>query len=218
MPHLAGESSLPSGAGSSAQSRVTISSSSSTDASSSESRSAKTGKKRSRVDDDSSLSDNHDSKAPSFEAQSTAECLRARKRKRKERVVPVVSDDVTSATPVSLETEDISDEVRRRLQLKEERRRKRDARAEKRKRESLLSNASVSSAAAGVDNSKPSRKKPRLQPTPLSEGTTNEGRQRAPARAAEPKERKLEPDPDIDAEGATRRKRLRKERPSSAAP
>jgi hypothetical protein len=52
--------------------------------------------------------------------------------------------------PVSLETEDISDEVQRRLKIKEEQRRKRDAKPEKRKRDrdSLASNASTSSLAS----------------------------------------------------------------------
>jgi hypothetical protein len=56
--------------------------------------------------------------------------------------------------PVALETEDISDEVQRRLKIKEEQRRKRetDVKPEKRKRDrdSLASNGSSSSLLLGM--------------------------------------------------------------------
>lgn len=67
------------------------------------------------------------------------------KRKRTDVAIPGADDDVQSAIPVSLETEDISDEVQRRLEIKEEQRRKRDSKPEKRKRErdSLASNSST---------------------------------------------------------------------------
>ncbi|KAL2864502.1 uncharacterized protein BJX67DRAFT_221428 [Aspergillus lucknowensis] len=71
------------------------------------------------------------------------------KRKRTGFTVPGDDEDVRDIIPVSLETEDISDEVQRRLEIKEEQRRKRDAGPEKRKRErdNLASNGSSSSLA-----------------------------------------------------------------------
>lgn len=64
--------------------------------------------------------------------------------------MPGADQDVRDVMPVSLETEDISDEVQRRLKIKEEQRRKRDAKPEKRKRDrdSLASNVSTSSLAS----------------------------------------------------------------------
>ncbi|KAL4981788.1 hypothetical protein BDW68DRAFT_171854 [Aspergillus falconensis] len=78
------------------------------------------------------------------------------KRKRVDVAIPGADQDVRDVMPVSLETEDISDEVQRRLKIKEEQRRKRDAKPEKRKRDrdSLVSNASTSSLAS----SKPRKK------------------------------------------------------------
>lgn len=69
------------------------------------------------------------------------------KRKRTDVVIPGADEDVQGAIPVSLETEDISDEVQRRLEIKEDQRRKRDSKPEKRKRErdSLASTTSTSS-------------------------------------------------------------------------
>lgn len=68
----------------------------------------------------------------------------ASKRKRGDRILPSGDDDVRDAMPVSMETEDISEEVNRRLKIKEERRKKKDSKSEKRKRESLTSNESAS--------------------------------------------------------------------------
>ncbi|KAL4769048.1 hypothetical protein BDW60DRAFT_219222 [Aspergillus nidulans var. acristatus] len=72
------------------------------------------------------------------------------KRKRVDMAIPGADQDVRDVMPVSLETEDISDEVQRRLKIKEEQRRKRDAKPEKRKRDrdSLASNTSTSSLAS----------------------------------------------------------------------
>ncbi|KAL4916547.1 hypothetical protein BDW62DRAFT_202536 [Aspergillus aurantiobrunneus] len=80
------------------------------------------------------------------------------KRKRIDAAIPGADEDMQNAMPVSLETEDISDEVQRRLEIKEEQRRKRDSKPEKRKRErdSLGSNTSSSMG------SKKPRKKYRL--------------------------------------------------------
>ncbi|KAL3467776.1 hypothetical protein BJX64DRAFT_247441 [Aspergillus heterothallicus] len=76
------------------------------------------------------------------------------KRKRLDLVIPGDNEDVRNAIPVALETEDISDEVQRRLEIKEEQRRRREteAKPEKRKRErgSLTSNGSVSSLSLGM--------------------------------------------------------------------
>ncbi|KAL4971492.1 hypothetical protein BDW66DRAFT_163647 [Aspergillus desertorum] len=72
------------------------------------------------------------------------------KRKRVDMAIPGANQDVRDVMPVSLETEDISDEVQRRLKIKEEQRRRRVAKPEKRKRDrdSLASNASTSSLAS----------------------------------------------------------------------
>ncbi|KAL4750500.1 hypothetical protein BDW72DRAFT_175787 [Aspergillus terricola var. indicus] len=78
------------------------------------------------------------------------------KRKRVDMAISGADQDVRDVMPVSLETEDISDEVQRRLKIKEEQRRKRDAKPEKRKRnrDSLASNVSTSS----LSSSKPRKK------------------------------------------------------------
>ncbi|CAL5873269.1 uncharacterized protein PFLUO_LOCUS7538 [Penicillium psychrofluorescens] len=87
---------------------------------------------------------------------------RAPKRKRSSySAVPGADDDLRDATEASVETEDISAEVQRRLRIKEERRRKRerdDARPEKRKRTSGASNGSVS-----PDRSRPKRKRSKVE-------------------------------------------------------
>ncbi|KAL2819210.1 hypothetical protein BJX63DRAFT_31623 [Aspergillus granulosus] len=75
------------------------------------------------------------------------------KRKRTDLVIPGGSDDVQNAIPVALETEDISEEVQRRLKIKEERRkRETEVKLEKRKRDrsSLASNGSASSLSLGM--------------------------------------------------------------------
>ena len=71
------------------------------------------------------------------------------KRKRTGRSIPGDDEDVRNVTPVSMETEDISEEVDRRLRIKEELRRKKDAKPQKRKRESLASNESSHSSPRG---------------------------------------------------------------------
>ncbi|KAJ5811544.1 hypothetical protein N7474_007845 [Penicillium riverlandense] len=87
---------------------------------------------------------------------------RAPKRKRSSySAVPSAADDLCDATEASLETEDISAEVQRRLRIKEEQRRKRErdnARPEKRKRTSGASNGSVS-----PDRSRPKRKRSKVE-------------------------------------------------------
>ncbi|THC99950.1 hypothetical protein EYZ11_000529 [Aspergillus tanneri] len=75
---------------------------------------------------------------------SSAEMLRAHKQKRLDVSLPGGDEDVRNVTPVSMETEDISAEVQRRLKLKEEQRKKRHSKPEKRKRGSLTSNGSTS--------------------------------------------------------------------------
>ncbi|KAE8395724.1 hypothetical protein BDV23DRAFT_144634 [Aspergillus alliaceus] len=67
------------------------------------------------------------------------------KRQRLDMLVPGSDEDVGNVTPVAMETEDISDEVRRRLEIKEEQRRKRNTKPEKRKRDSIASTGSTSS-------------------------------------------------------------------------
>ncbi|KAL1969764.1 hypothetical protein VTN77DRAFT_8317 [Rasamsonia byssochlamydoides] len=70
------------------------------------------------------------------EAPETANPLQKRQRTR--RSIPGADDDVKDVIPVAMQTEDISDEVERRLKLKEERRRKWNSRPEKkRKRDSM---------------------------------------------------------------------------------
>jgi hypothetical protein len=87
---------------------------------------------------------------------------RAPKRKRSSySAVPGADDDLRDATEASVETEDISAEVQRRLRIKEEQRRKRErdnARPEKRKRASGASNGSVS-----PDRSRPKRKRSKVE-------------------------------------------------------
>jgi hypothetical protein len=55
------------------------------------------------------------------------------KRKRTKDTLPGGDEDVESIIPISMPTEDISEEVERRLKLREERRRKRNSRPEKRR-------------------------------------------------------------------------------------
>ncbi|KAL4787978.1 hypothetical protein BJX76DRAFT_353772 [Aspergillus varians] len=78
------------------------------------------------------------------------------KRKRMDVAIPGADEDVQTIMPVSLETEDISDEVQRRLEIKEDQRHKRDSKPDKRKRDrdSLASNTSSSS----IGNLKPRKK------------------------------------------------------------
>lgn len=74
----------------------------------------------------------------------STEDVRPSKRKRDTPSYSGVDEDQHNASGTT-ETEDISEEVQRRLRIKEEqRRRKESARSEKRKRDSLLSNESAS--------------------------------------------------------------------------
>ncbi|KAJ9244494.1 hypothetical protein DTO169E5_1712 [Paecilomyces variotii] len=91
----------------------------------------KKGKKRSWRDDEEVESENVEDTAGSTQ-----------KRKRTNGFVPGHDEDVKTIMPVSMETEDISDEVARRLKIREERRKNRNKPPEKRKRESMNSNAS----------------------------------------------------------------------------
>lgn len=87
--------------------------------------------------------------------------LRPPKRKRLDVVVSGDDEDVRNVTPVSAETEDISEEVQRRLAIKDEKRKKRDSQLEKRKRESLASNGSTSSVGA---TTKPKKRRRVVRP------------------------------------------------------
>ncbi|KAL1849730.1 DNA-directed DNA polymerase delta [Paecilomyces lecythidis] len=98
----------------------------------------KKGKKRSRRDEDEIDTENMEDTSSS-----------AQKRKRTNGLVPGHDEDIKAIIPVSMETEDISDEVARRLKIREERRKNRNNnKAEKRKRESMNSNASRGSPEA----------------------------------------------------------------------
>ncbi|KAE8375817.1 hypothetical protein BDV26DRAFT_266902 [Aspergillus bertholletiae] len=129
----------------------TTSTSSSRDSSKRRRSHSKERKKRSRVETDSM----------EVEGESTdtvpAGAVQCYKRKRLDIAMPGDEDDVRNVTPVALETEDISEEVQRRLKIKEEQRRKRIAKPEKqkRKRDSMASTGSTSSP-GGI--SKPKKK------------------------------------------------------------
>ncbi|GFF33083.1 hypothetical protein IFM46972_03768 [Aspergillus udagawae] len=83
------------------------------------------------------------------ESRAYAAISRSSKRKRLDLAIPGAEQEVADVMPVALETEDISEEVQRRLKIKEERRKKRDAKPEKRKRDSLASNGSASASSPG---------------------------------------------------------------------
>ncbi|KAL4807584.1 hypothetical protein BDV18DRAFT_135602 [Aspergillus unguis] len=127
-------------------------------ASKSEDSAARKRRKRNRISNEASV---QASPEPQPQPKEPVVEVQRMKRKRTELAIPGSNEDVQNVMPVSLETEDISDEVQRRLKIKEENRRKRDAggKPEKRKRDrdSLASNASASS----FNSSKP-RKKVRL--------------------------------------------------------
>lgn len=98
-------------------------------------------RKRSRTEKESDI--------PSTESETNTQTDQSedpRASKRKRDAVPYTEvDEATRNTSGFFETEDISEEVQRRLRIKEERRRQKEsAKPEKRKRESLLSNESVS--------------------------------------------------------------------------
>ncbi|OJZ82459.1 hypothetical protein ASPFODRAFT_51344 [Aspergillus luchuensis CBS 106.47] len=82
------------------------------------------------------------------------------KRKRIDEFIPGADEDIRRSSPLSVETEDISEEVQRRLKIKEEQRKRREtSKVDKRKRDSLTSNGSTSSARTGT---KHTRKKARI--------------------------------------------------------
>ncbi|RAH57795.1 hypothetical protein BO85DRAFT_370842 [Aspergillus piperis CBS 112811] len=82
------------------------------------------------------------------------------KRKRTDEFIPGADEDIRRSSPLSVETEDISEEVQRRLKIKEEQRKRREtSKVDKRKRDSLTSNGSTSSARTGT---KHTRKKARI--------------------------------------------------------
>lgn len=97
--------------------------------------------------------------------------IRPQKRKRVDATLPGDDESVRNVTPVSMETEDISEEVQRRLKIKEEKRKKRNAKPEKRKRDSLASNGSTSSPGT---TSKP-RKKAKVAAADAGGGDTTLG-------------------------------------------
>ena len=116
--------------------------------SSSQGQPPKAGRKRAIVSDDESDEEAEGTaagrsgiKAPRPVAEPST---RVPKRKRVDKTIPGADEDVRNAT--SVETEDISEEVQRRLKIKEEQRKKRGAsKADKRKRDSMTSNGSASS-------------------------------------------------------------------------
>ena len=85
----------------------------------------------------------------------------SQKRKRLRSILSSNNEDMRGVTPVSIETEDISEEVQRRLEIKEEQRKKRGtSTSEKRKRnrDSLASNDSTSSSFGGASRPKKRRR------------------------------------------------------------
>ncbi|KAL4931962.1 uncharacterized protein BDV17DRAFT_288533 [Aspergillus undulatus] len=101
------------------------------------------------------------------------------KRKRVDMNLPGASENVQNFIPVALQTEDISEEVNRRLKIKEDMRRKRNAKPEKRKRDrdSLASNASTSS----LGGTKPRKKIKRGEQDDSSEKSKRERNSQAPS-------------------------------------
>ncbi|KAJ5611059.1 hypothetical protein N7510_007778 [Penicillium lagena] len=121
-------------------------------------------RKRSRNEKEGGNETETDFGTPPTDKNQTYEDADPRAPKRKRSSYSAVSgadDDPRDATETSLETEDISAEVQRRLRIKEEQRRKRErdnARPEKRKRTSGASNGSVS-----PDRSRPKRKRSKME-------------------------------------------------------
>lgn len=118
--------------------------------------------KRARVDEDADEDvDVMQAEIQLMQAQEDrayAAISRSSKRKRLDLAIAGAEQEVADVMPVALETEDISEEVQRRLKIKEERRKKRDAKPEKRKRDSLASNGSASASSPG-GVSRPRKKK-----------------------------------------------------------
>ncbi|OJJ69653.1 hypothetical protein ASPBRDRAFT_46014 [Aspergillus brasiliensis CBS 101740] len=86
--------------------------------------------------------------------------VQSNKRKRMDEFIPGANEDIRHISPVSVDTEDISEEVQRRLKIKEEQRKRRGtSKADKRKRDSLTSNGSTTSTRTAT---KQPRKKARV--------------------------------------------------------
>ncbi|KOC18523.1 hypothetical protein AFLA70_3g008540 [Aspergillus flavus AF70] len=117
----------------------TTSTSSSRDSSKRRRSSSKERRKRYRVETDSM-----DVESESIDTMPVG-AVQYPKRKRLDMMMAGGDEDVRNVTPVALETEDISEEVQRRLEIKEEQRRKRSSKPEKRKRDSMASTGSTSS-------------------------------------------------------------------------
>ncbi|KAF7621328.1 hypothetical protein AFLA_011631 [Aspergillus flavus NRRL3357] len=117
----------------------TTSTSSSRDSSKRRRSSSKERRKRYRVETDSM-----DVESESIDTMPVG-AVQDQKRKRLDMMMAGGDEDVRNVTPVALETEDISEEVQRRLEIKEEQRRKRSSKPEKRKRDSMASTGSTSS-------------------------------------------------------------------------
>ncbi|EAW14511.1 uncharacterized protein ACLA_075500 [Aspergillus clavatus NRRL 1] len=165
------------------------------------------GKKRLRMDEDAVQADID---VRPGEEQGDVEPTRSQKRKRREMVIAGSEIDVRDVMPVSMETEDISEEVQRRLKIKEERRKKRDARAEKgdakpekRKRDSLASNGSASSAGGA---SRPRRKKTKTDAVDVGSATNSSSQ----ADGSKPAERKRGSEVFVDNQSTSGTKRQRK--------
>lgn len=106
---------------------------------------ASTRKKRSRAEKDEDVTSLKHEINTQYDS---TEDVRASKRKRDTASYSGVDEDQHNASGTT-ETEDISEEVQRRLRIKEERRRRKEsARPEKRKRGSRLSNESASPGAS----------------------------------------------------------------------
>ncbi|TQB76726.1 hypothetical protein MPDQ_007121 [Monascus purpureus] len=118
-------------------------------------------KKRSREENESPLPDLLRAGSPP-----------SQKRKRIDFAAPRLKEEdakTAAAVEASPETEDISAEVQRRLKIKEERRKKRNIpKSEKRKRESLLSNASFSEGTSKPERKKVKTKNSRLAQDPFT--------------------------------------------------
>ncbi|KAE8364632.1 hypothetical protein BDV27DRAFT_157679 [Aspergillus caelatus] len=127
----------------------TASTSSSRDSSKRRRSRSKERRKRFRVESDSMEVENESTDTMPVGA------VQYQKRKRLDMMMPGGDEDVRNVTPVALETEDISEEVQRRLEIKEEQRRKRSSKPDKRKRDSMASTGSTSSP-GGI--SKPKKK------------------------------------------------------------
>lgn len=92
----------------------------------------------------------------------------SQKRKRLDLIPRNNDDDAQAETPESAQTEDISEEVQRRLEIKEEQRRKRSSRPEKRKRNSDSPTPSYYNPPP-VDPGRPKKRRRELRTTNATE-------------------------------------------------